>query len=276
MEVEAGLQHLELEKLRAAHVAVVAAFGASSDEAVAVHAKLEKLVEARKAATPTHVQLQKVEKRLAAVGSKLEAAHGQMEELEAQIDKLGKQKQMLLEQGRSLQANHAALQLEKASILAQGQSRLGGHSQSDLEVCKMLGLGLEQAVQHPGLFGLLQQVHSLVAQIKSQDVGQQNEGVQPQSLPQQTQLEDSQVEGNTEAPGAWETGPAQEWPALQQDGKKEGKGAPRQRSAPYPQVAKEEAETVQQSFTGKDLGLEGQSAKEYDSQAADGGQQPFP
>ena len=187
------------------------------------------------------------------------------------MEVLTQRKQTLLEQGRALEQSHDELILERAAILAQGQSRLG--HQPELEYFKMLGLVKEQAQQHPDLLDMLHQVYSLVAQIEAQEVQPDQRGSSRKPL--DTLLEDTLTQvGQVGSIGVWDAGP----PCISTEGqleggpKKGGKRASRQRPAPYPIGAKDENDTWKQSFTATDLGLEGQSAREYDSQA-DGGQQ---
>ena len=131
-------------------------------------------------------------------------------------------------------------------------------------------------MQHPDLALLFQQIQMLVAQIKTQVGSEAGESGALQSS-------DTVLEGASQLGGALVGHDAGSGLAMAQTGvlleghKKEHNkgGGVRQRSAPYPgcfALAKEEQETQPHPSSGRDLGLEGESAAEFDSQV-DWGQQ---
>ena len=179
MDVEQGPALLDFEKLKLAHQAMAEAFGADSKEANDINEQVDLAFAARRAATPTHILLLKVERKISAIENKIEQVHQNLDALEQVAAELEQKRQKAMQHGRSLQTSLEALRAERAATLAQGQTRSGaGNQQADLFMA--LGLGVEFAQQHPGLEDLLAQVQGLVAQIKSQA---QHEGATQPGVP---------------------------------------------------------------------------------------------
>ena len=250
MEVDGNGQAppLDVDKLRTALAAIGEAFGKDSPQAGALQVQLDKAVEARRASVPTHVQLQRVERKITAVEAMLEASHSAMDEIDKELAKLEKLKIEVLDQGKQAQAFLDQLLVDKAAILQKGQSR-GGQFIPEQAHSNMLGLAEEQIRANPALCDMLQQLQELVSRIKAQE--EQSSGAanvedrHPVCSPTQLQgegtLADSQV-----------LGPPHEGA---------GKGASRQRSSPYPSgplqtKAELETQPAYSASSARDLGLE--------------------
>ena len=82
MEVEAGPAQPDLEKLKLAHQAISEAFGADSKEANDIKEQVDRATAARRAATPTHILLLKVERKITATENKIELVHQNLDALE--------------------------------------------------------------------------------------------------------------------------------------------------------------------------------------------------
>ena len=203
--------------------------------------------------------------------AKLDLAYTAIEEIDKKMAELQDSKEVLLAQGKASQVALDGLMAEKAAILQHGQTQMGQNQQPALECLQVLGLAPEQLVQFPDLAELFQQMQSMVAQIKTR--GLELGGGSEAETNRQTQIDGSQLPDSTAAASA-QVG------TFMLDTKKEGpKGGGRQRSAPYPggagaaQPKEEQATQGPPHSTGKDLGMEGDTADVYDSQLLDGGQQ---
>ena len=266
--VEVAQQPFDVAKLRSALAAVTEALGNESPEALAMQATLDSAMEAKRAATPTHVLLLKVERRIMAVEAKLEVAHSKVDEIDRQLEELQSKRDEVFEQGRQTQTALEALLQDKAAILLQGQSQMAQVPPPEaLDLHQLFGIAAQQVSMHPSLGSMFQQMQVLVEQIRAQ-AGQV---AGPASGISATQLDDmvASQEAALQAAAAASNQGQQE---IAQ--KKEGRPV-RPRPSPYPAVPapkEEQLGTQPCPSTGRELGFEGTSAEEFDS-LLDGGQQ---
>ena len=269
---EMDVEHpIGLGKLRLAYAAVAAAMGPSTEMAETLLAQIRE-EEARKSSLVLpHVQLQRTQKKLEQLSWKADQALLELNELEDQRNVvLGKIIEVQAK-GRALEEQIAEAEATKKSIIA-ALANMQGVIPVKLEPAvgqpSMLqyDLDLQRAGEVEQCRPMLQEMEMLVARIREACAA---EGQEARLLP--TQLQGTVTPVQSPVQGAEE----ETQPGLPSF----GPAAPRvSRFRANPYTGQEATKEESQTYTGRDLGLEGASATEYDAQGgkSDGeqGQQP--
>ena len=204
---------------------------------------------------PLHVQVLKAERKLQALQKVLGRLETTLDKLEEQKFALDQQIHDIKLKGQDICAQIAATEHDKA-IAVSTMAQLSCQAPGPQGILQGLGLDLQKAAGAEQCRPLLQQIEMLVARIRDAcGAAEGQDGLPP------TQLQGTETPVQSPDPAAAAEDDTQ--PGVPSFGTLRGA---RFRVTPYagPVAAKEESQT----YSGKDLGLEGASATEFDAMDA--------